>query len=372
MKYILTGMLLLLLACGSQESEPIADHETIDTIQLSVTDTIGVEMGDSCYVFGYAADAARTDSIVYVLDMSRAQLRKYTPDGEWAGYIGGQGDGPGELVMPHWMELFPDGSILIQDITDLGLYSPSGRWQEHLFVHSGNWPNMHTVLGQEIYAMSWHEFFHEPSFILRKNIASYNMEGELLTEFFVDSIPLPATPDNNTEVINRFLFSHYFTGDLQGNLYLVARHVPEYRVVCFDPEGMPFDTLEMDLPVVERTREEIALVKRHTEEYLNGMGTSNVMEFIYEPDTFKPPISGIWLGWQNDLWVLRGNTDTPVFDVWRLPEGERLYTAELDIRIPPEEFLFFYITPWSEDFLAVHEDEFMVQRVLLIDAGYPQ
>jgi hypothetical protein len=367
----LAGFALILLACGSQNREPTANQGSIDTIQLTVTDTIGIEMGDSCYVFGYAADAARTDSLIYVLDMSRAQLRTYTPEGEWAGYIGGQGNGPGELVMPHWMELFPDGSILIQDVTDLGFYSPSGEWQKNLFVQSGNWPEMHTVLGQGTFAMKWHEFIRDPSLMVRKNIASYDLEGELLTEFFVDSIPLPATPENNTEIINRTMFSHYFTGDLQGNLYLVTRHVPEYRILCLDSEGVPFDTLELDLPVVERTQEEMDLVKRHTEEYLNGMGTSDVMEWIYEPDSFKPPVSGIWLGWLGNLWVLRGNTEVPTFDVWSIPEGRLIYTAELDLNVPPEEFLTFYVTPWCEDFLAVHEDEFMVQRVLLIDTVYP-
>jgi len=165
-------------------------------------------VGDSCYVFGYVADAARTDSIIYALDMSRAQLRKYTPQGEYSGYIGGRGDGP---------------------------------------------------------------------------------------------------------------------GDLDGNLYMVQRHTPQYRIVCYGSDAVPFDTLSLDLPVIQKTDDEIALEKRHTEEYLTGMGTSNVMQWIYDPDTFKAPIAGIWLGWEGNLWVLRGTDDRPVFDVWSIPEGEYLF-----------------------------------------------
>ncbi len=363
-------VLLLIAACGGEQAEAIPEAK-LEVIQLSVTDTIGIELGDSCYVFGYVADAARTDSIIYALDMSRAQLRKYTPQGEYSGYIGGRGDGPGELVMPQWMEFFSDGSMIIQDITDLGFYSSQGEAPSHIFTGSCNLPQLHTATGPETFAVRWHEFIYEPSLINRKFIATYDLEGVFLAEFMTDSIKLPVEPEDNTDALNRMIFSHYFAGALDGNLYLVKRHIPEYRIVCFAPDGIAFDTLSLDLPVIEKSEEEITLEKQHTEEYLTGMGTSNVVQYIYEPDTFRAPIDGIWLGWEENLWVLRGTEDKPVFDVWSIPDGELLYRAELDLEIPPAEFLTFYINPWCRDFIAVHEDEGMVQRILLIDAEYP-
>lgn len=364
------SVLLLIGACGSEQAETYTEAE-LEVIQLSVTDTIGIELGDSCYVFGYLADAVRTDSIIYALDMSYAQLRMYTPDGEYSGYIGGRGDGPGELVMPQWLELFSDGSMIIQDITDLGLYNSRGEWLSHIFVHSGNWPTHHTVTGPGTVAVRWHEFLREPSHMLRQFIASYDLEGEFQAEFMTDSICIPVDPEDNTDALNRTFFSHYFCGDLDGNLYMVQQHIPQYRVVCCGADAVPFDTLSLDLPVVYKTEDEIALEKRHIEEYLTGMGTSNVMQWIYDPDTFRAPIDGIWLGWEGNLWVLRGTESTPVFDVWSIPEGELLYRAELDLELLPDEFLTFYINPWCRDFLAVHEDEVMVQKILLIDAEYP-
>ena len=361
---------LLIAACGEEQQAEAVTEAELEIIQLSVTDTIGIELGDSCYVFGYVADAARTDSIIYALDMSYAQLRKYTPQGEYSGYIGGRGNGPGELVMPQGLELFSNGSIIIQDITDLGLYESSGEWLSHIFVHSGNWSSQHTVTGPETFVVRWHEFIYEPSPVMRHFIADYDLEGELLAEFMTDSIGIPVNPDDNTDALNRTFFSHYFTGDLDGNLYMVQRHIPQYRIVCYGADAVPFDTLSLDIPVVENTEEEIALEKQHIEEYLTGMGTSNVMQWIYEPDTFRAPIDGIWLGWEGNLWVLRGTEVKPVFDVWSIPEGELIYRAELDLEIPPAEFLTFYINPWCKNFIAVHEDEGMVQRILLIDAEY--
>ena len=361
-------MSLFLVACDSKPAEEVPEENDALAIQLNVTDTIGVELGDSCYVFGYAADAARTDSIIYVLDMSRAKLRKYTPEGEYAGYFGGRGEGPGELSYPQGLEFFPDGSILVQDITDLSLYDSQGNWLKHILIHSGNWPKQHTITGTDTFAILWHEFLREPSLILRKFIASYDLEGNFQAEFMTDSIPVPAAPEDNTDVLNRSHFSHYFAGDMSGNLYVVQRHTPDYRIFCNNPEGIAFDTLSLDLPVVEKTAYEISLEKRHIEEYLTGMGTSNVVEWIYEPHSWREPIAGIWLGWEGNLWVLRGTEEKPAFDVWSIPEGEYLFRAELNIDIPPTEFLTFYINPYCKGFLAVHEDEAMVQRILLIEA----
>ncbi len=364
---VIAIIFLLLVACDSEPAEEILEENDSLTIQLIVTDTIGVELGDSCYVFGYAADAARTDSIIFVLDMSRAQLRKYTPEGEYAGYIGGKGDGPGELSYPQWMELLPDGSVIIQDITDLGLYDRQGNWQNHIFIHSGNWPSQHTITGTTSFAVRWHEFISEPSHTLRQFISTYDLNGDFLTEFMTDSISIPVEPEDNNDALNRMLFSHYFAGDMNGNLYVVQRHTPEYRIFCNTAEGVAFDTLSLDLPAVEKTEYEISLEKQYIEEYLTGMGTSNVMQWIYEPHSWKDPIAGIWLGWEGNLWVLRGVEENPVFDVWSIPEGDYLYRAELNVEIPPTEFLTFYINPYCKGFLAVHEDEAMVQRILLIE-----
>ncbi len=355
----------ILVAAGCRD-EPVQFTESVSSVSLIITDTIGVELGDSSYVFGYAVDCVRTDSLIYILDMSRAKLQMYYPDGSYYGFAGGGGQGPGELLMPHCIEMLPDGSFLIQDVMDLGLYSPDGEWQSHILTHSGNWPSQHTIMGDSIFAVRWHEFVHGNSNVLRQFIASYDLQGEMVTEYMSDPISLPVAPEENNDALNRSFFSHYFAGDLNGNLYMVRRSQPGYSVFCLDSDGVPFDTLSIEVPTVYKSPEEMEIEKAYIEDYLTGMGTSNVLEWVYEPDPVKPAIAGLWLGWENNLWVLRGYTEKPVFDVWQVPEGEYLFTAELDLELPPDELLTFYITPWCRDFLAVHEDPFMVQRVLLI------
>lgn len=371
-KHFLGVAVLLLCACGSDEpSSVVAEGPAIPEILLTVTDTIGLELGDSSYVFGYAADVVRTDSTLYVLDMPYATVKKYGPDGTYLGSFGRHGDGPGEMVFPQSMELLPGGTMLVQDVNDLNMFDLTGQWLGFALEHRQNWPRQHAAADSSSFVIIRHEFIHEPERISREFIAMYDLDGSLLQEYSADSVSLPVDPEDNTDALNTTFFSHYFTADPFRNVYLVTRHTQDYRIECFDALGTPFDSITLDIPVVEKTVEEIAMEKEYVEDYLTGMGTSNVMQWIYEPDPYREPIAGIWLGWGGNLWVLRGTSDRPTFDIWSVPEGELLYSAVLDMELPPGQYLTFYITPWSEDFAAVHEDEGMVQRVLLIDAIYP-
>ena len=136
-----------------------------------------------------------------------------------------------------------DGSFLIQDITDLDFYSPSGEWLSHVFTHAGNWLSDHVVTGPETFIVKWHEFLQGDSFILRKFIASYDLEGDFISEFMTDSIHIPATPETNNDVLQRSFSSHYFMGDLNGNVYMIQRHSPDYNII---DEGMVQRVLLID------------------------------------------------------------------------------------------------------------------------------
>lgn len=368
---ILSATSLLLGACGTVEEQADEENVPMPELILTLADTIGVELGDPNYVFGFAADVVRTDSILYVLDMPFATVKKYLPDGTFAGSFGGNGDGPGEMVFPQFMELLPGGAMLVQDVNDLNIFNLAGEWQGFALEHQQNWPRQHAAADSSSFVVSRHEFIHQPTSFRRGFIALYNLEGNLLQEYCVDSLAIPVAPEDNTDALNRIFFSHYFAADTERNLYLVTRHTPFYRIECFDENGELFNTIEVDSPVVEKTADEIALEKQYIEDYLNGMGTSNVVQWIYEPDTFREPIAGMWLGWQGNLWVLRGTGDRPAFDIWSLPEGNFLYRATLDVELPPGQYFTFYITPHSRNFAVVHEDEGMVQKVLLVDVEYP-
>ena len=370
--FITSVSTLLMAACGAEEQHANEENIPVPELILTLTDTIGVELGDTNYVFGFAADVVRTDSILYVLDTPYATVKKYQMEGTYIGSIGTHGNGPGEMVFPQSLELLPGGVLLVQDVNDLNIFNLDGEWQGYALEHRQNWPIQHAAADSSSFVVFRHEFLHEPDRILRKFIAMYDLDGNLLQEYTADSIAIPIAPEDNTDALNRSHFAYYFAADTERNLYLVTRHIPDYRIECFDSNGELFNTIELDSPEVEKTADEIALEKQYIEDYLTGMGTSNILQWIYEPDLFREPVAGVWLGWQGNLWVLRGTEDRPTFDIWSLPECRYLYRATLDVELPLGQYFTFYITPYSRNFAVVHEDENMVQKVLLVDVDYPE
>ena len=122
-----------------------------------------------------------------------------------------------------------------------------------------------------------------------------------------------------------------------------------------------------DLDPVAKTDEEIRLEKEYIEDMLLGMGTTYVMQRVYEPDSFREPVAGLWVCGDGNLWVFLGTEEVPTIDVWSVSEDELLYRAVLPMEISQDEFLRFHFSPHCRDFAAVHEDAGMAQRVMLID-----
>ncbi|MCD4775865.1 MAG: hypothetical protein K8S15_07420 [Candidatus Aegiribacteria sp.] len=79
-------MLALLCSCGSDtgESEPV-EVASADTLHYLVTyDSIGVEMGDSCYVFGDIwGRCVFPDGTIGVLDQSVSTVMFYSAGGDY-------------------------------------------------------------------------------------------------------------------------------------------------------------------------------------------------------------------------------------------------------------------------------------------------
>ena len=58
--------------------------------------SIGVESGSQEYMFGQVVGVFATDQHIYVVDRQLPRVRRYTLDGEFAGDLGRDGQGPGE------------------------------------------------------------------------------------------------------------------------------------------------------------------------------------------------------------------------------------------------------------------------------------
>jgi hypothetical protein len=368
MKYCMWSAALLLgmvAGCAGENVEPVG-LDALAEVELLVTAEFGVELGDTNYVFGNAVDVVRTDSLVYVLDMARARIALYDDDGLFAGSISRRGSGPGELASPRGL-LMPPGGLLVQDINGLKLLTRDGSWERLILEHHGNWARQNVLVDDSTFCVVWHNFEMEPDPFIRPFVGVYGFDGEQICELWADSIRIPVPPERNNYALNSFMFGHYLAADGKGNIFHHRRHTGEYLISRYDRNGSLIGEYRRDIAPVARTEEEMRLEKEYIEDMLRGGGTSNVMQWVYDPAPFREPVSGIWTCGDGYLWVLLGTEDLPTFDVWSVQESELLYSAVLPLEVPPGDFLTFHIDPHCRDFAAVYEDAGMVQRVLLIN-----
>jgi hypothetical protein len=113
---------LLVISCNG--SDPGGGVSTAGTeapaaaadSQLSVVDTIGVELGDSVRMFGTIGTVCYTTrGDIAVGDVGQMRLRLFSPAGEHLASGGRRGEGPGEFAAPGGLYPVPGGGVAVPD-----------------------------------------------------------------------------------------------------------------------------------------------------------------------------------------------------------------------------------------------------------------
>ncbi|MEN8209864.1 MAG: hypothetical protein ABFR50_11510 [Candidatus Fermentibacteria bacterium] len=88
---------LIIISCGGEPAASSSDRETgFPGHELTAYDSIGIEMGDSNYVFGQPGALGFTsEGNIVVGDMSTMKLTMYSPDGVFLRSGGSEGEGAG-------------------------------------------------------------------------------------------------------------------------------------------------------------------------------------------------------------------------------------------------------------------------------------
>ncbi len=109
-------VLFLSLPCGEESSEITEENREESSLELVIADTIGIEIGDSNYVFGTIIDAAfMPDGRIVLLDPVRNRVSIFNPEGEFLFSIGNTGIGPGEFNEPSSIAILSNGDIAVAD-----------------------------------------------------------------------------------------------------------------------------------------------------------------------------------------------------------------------------------------------------------------
>lgn len=117
----------LLAACGRPGGRQPA--QAVDTLLISIVDTLGVEYGDTTRMFGLIRSAEWTPAgDIAVLDMNRCAVQVFSRDMVETARMGRRGEAPGEFQLPGSMTVLPDGSIAVVDIVGMKVtvFAPDG------------------------------------------------------------------------------------------------------------------------------------------------------------------------------------------------------------------------------------------------------
>ena len=327
-------VLLFVAACDSGESEiPLsADVETTDGVEirsLVIVDSIGVEIGDPNYVFGSIEATAHTqDGNILVLDRPACSVVEYTPGGDFVKRMGGSGSGPGEFLNPLAMSRLSDGRIAVFDINNGGLftYFASGDYEGKTDVQYNEPVLFLTSSVENSFIGTLNSFdMVDDELVITAKVARFGLDSAApLAVFWEHSFSWDF--QDLTPMIKESYFAQTWASDRNGNVFISPRSPDEYVVSGFTAQGDPTVTIEMDIPPVSKTDEEISEEAYFWNRRAESMGANG--PFNYQPDENRWMIHSMGIDGSERLWVRRGTCETPTFDVFDFA-GNYLFKAEL-------------------------------------------
>ncbi|MCD6588419.1 MAG: 6-bladed beta-propeller [Candidatus Fermentibacteraceae bacterium] len=347
MKYLLLLPLALLLitGCGSpQPSEDASDGaDTADNSTtendvyvlpdadeyLTVTDSIGIELGDSNFVFGTIVGAEFTkDGDIAILDAQKSTVSLFTPDGDFIRRIGRNGSGPGEFQMPAGMTFMPEGGLVVSDGGGGKLVYFDENF-DYLAETSGFMPSPPTVItaisGTEIIGMKPDFEQNEDGMFMGFTVGKWNMESSAPVIVYYSHMS-PFDPSDLSSLKDDIVL---FTATEDGTVFTAPMSTEDYSFTAWTADGEEIFTFENeDFQRVQKTQTEIELEAElvNSRMIANGMPASMAH---WEPDPYRTSISAMFVDGLNRLWVSRGTSATSAFDVYDL-DGNMLFTAALD------------------------------------------
>ena len=351
--------LLVLNGCGYEEGNQLPGEITDSseqTVELTVTGTIGIELGDSNYVLGSVQQIDHDlDGNILVLDRSACCVRVYSPSGQFIRQISNQGSGPGELLNPMSMTVVGDGRVFVETPYSGGMhaFTTEGEWLGIVTPFFNN-PPMNTIgADSNAYAAMRLEVLPNESGDLTCTtfIGRYE-EGETpVTRYW--EYEFPFDPNDLTALLQNSLMGRVFTADRAGNVFIAELTSENYLVQGYRADGELFFEVEKDVDRVEKSAEEIDDEEVYVIAYLESMGANGVV-LEYNAEPFRNTISEIEVDGEGRVWVRRGTVLEPVFDVYN-SAGEELFTASVpeagddavfwDFNIDEQGIIAFSVNP---------------------------
>ena len=344
--------------CGEPREEPLAltDDPDVQRLELVIADSLGVELGDSLYMFGAIEDLIHgPDGNIVVHDRAFSRIMVYSPEGEFTRQIGCEGAGPGELSMTAFAGLTDDGNLFVTQRGAMDRFDYyTGDWIAEYPRGMAPPPFGLTGLHDSCYVGVFLRFTNDPEGVgLEVGVACFEPGPFLpVREYLTDHYTMD--PNDAAGFLDGIWFGYNIAIGPDETVYIARRSSERYEVLGFSRDGEETLRLERAPPRVERTEEEMALERDFR---LAQMASMDAGGLDYEADPYRPFITGLGVDARGLLWVRRGTEVVPTFDVYDPTSGERVMIVTLPEagesglywRVTVDEHGYLTAEPWAVD-----------------------
>ncbi len=364
---------LIITSCGGSDANTGVAEDNISTsplhLDLTAENTIGIELGDTNYVFGQIVEALFNENgDVLILDSSTMNVRKFSSVGEIIGSAGRQGTGPGEFQRPTGMAVLGNNDFIITDVAGgaICIFDDSLKWKENIVGFFPRPPLTVRTAGDTAFVGMLPVFDREEGLsgysIVRMESTSepVTVYAEEMRTFDSSRIgPLAAEKDP------------IFTSDNSGRVFIAEPGEDAIKIVGYSQNGESFLSIDENVDKVEKTPEELALEQEEFEEISSRMGNRGRrmmgVELSFDPLPYRRAVTDLGVDSEERLWVRLGTYRYPFWNVYDL-DGEFLFTASLEIDDPDIDHMVVRIT--ENGTAAWIPDPVTWPRVLLV--GIPE
>jgi len=297
---------------------------------LLVVDSIGVEIGDSNYVFASPSYTCYLpDSNIVVVDQMKPQVSLFSSEGSFIALVGREGNGPGEYLRSGFASAMPSGGLAVTDnmqrrilfynefheyVGCTDAFSPAAP-SSNVFLNDS------TFLGVLVFVEMDAEDRITGWQVSRFNTAS--TEPDMC--FFRNTIPFD--PSNVSE---RQSIKPMLAVIPEEIVFISVKSQEQFLICAYSLQGDSLFSIEEPFSRIAKSEMEIEAETQRKRDYLRFAGAPEYLVQSVNAEPFYNAIKSINIGPDNNLWVTLGGYNYPVFRVYDSCDGSYLYTATLE------------------------------------------